>query len=298
MTPHGAEDRSQPWQDSGVYTPPVPQFPAGTTAARPQKKRARRIVAGVAVSLAVAAGATYVATGPHSFASLGAQIEASRDRWPTPHRGGTERLAPAVTATPHADYVISRTEGGQPVRYDPCDTIHYVIRPENAPAGGEQLIHEAVTKTARATGLTFEYDGTTDESPNVDRLKYQPERYGDRWAPLLISWTTPDETPAFTGDIAGFGGSAPLQAGQAPWIFVTGQVQLDGPLAQQLVAKGSVATVQSMLLHQMGHVVGLGHAEGKDSLMYRANDGAVAGFSDGDKAGLALLGSGPCVPEY
>lgn len=115
---------------------------------------------------------------------------------------------------------------------------------------------------------------------------------------MLISWTTPDETPAFTGDIAGFGGSSPVQAGQAPWIFVTGQVQIDGPLAQQLITEGSAAQVESLLLHQMGHLVGLGHADGPGELMYRANDGSKADFSAGDFAGLALLGSGPCVPEY
>lgn len=42
----------------------------------------------------------------------------------------------------------------------------------------------------------------------------------------------------------------------------------------------------------------LAHAEGKDELMYRANDGSLTDFSDGDRAGLALLGNGPCVPEY
>jgi hypothetical protein len=32
--------------------------------------------------------------------------------------------------------------------------------------------------------------------------------------------------------------------------------------------------------------------------MYSANDGSLTDFSDGDRAGLALLGNGPCVPEY
>ncbi|MET4144141.1 hypothetical protein [Arthrobacter sp. UYCo732] len=299
MSTVGPEDNNQPWQDEGVYTPPVPEFPSDAPSVSGRRsKQGRWIAAVLALSVAAAAGVSYVVTGPHSFASLGAQLEASRDRWPTPHRGGTGRLAPAATAGPSRDYVISRTENTLPVRYDPCDTIRYVIRPDNAPPGGEQMIHDAVAKTASATGLVFAYDGLTEESPSADRAKYQPERYGDRWAPLLISWTTPDETPAFTGDIAGFGGSSLIQSGQAPWIFVTGQVQVDGPLAQQLIGQGSAAQVQSLILHQMGHMVGLGHAEGTDELMYRANDRTKAAFSEGDLAGLALLGNGPCVPEY
>lgn len=248
--------------------------------------------------MAAVGAVAYVVTGPHSFASLGAQQEAFRHHWPTPHRGGTDRLAPAVTAAPSDDYIITRTENGTPVGFDPCDTIHYVIREANAPAGGDKLIQDAVAKTAKATGLVFVYDGTTTESPVADREKYQPERYGDRWAPVLISWTTPDEMPSFIGDVAGFGGSSPVQAGEAPWTYVTGQVQMDGPAAQKLIDQGSMAEVGAILLHEMGHVVGLGHSANKQDLMYRSTDGTVTGFGPGDLAGLALLGNGPCVPEY
>jgi hypothetical protein len=293
------DEATQPWQDSGAYTPPVPNLPDGPTAAAPPKRKpARWIAAGIALSIAAAAGVAYVATGPHSFASLGAQLEAYRHHWPAPQRGSTDRLAPAVTATPDNDYTFTRTEDGAPVRYDPCEAIHYVIREANAPAGGDKMIHDAVAKTARATGLVFVYDGTTTEPPAADRAKYQPGRYGDRWAPVLISWTTPDEMPSFIGDVAGFGGSSPVQAGQAPWVYVSGQVQLDGPAARKLIDQGSSAEVEAILLHEVGHVVGLGHSASKDELMYRSTDGTVTDFGPGDLAGLALLGSGPCVPEY
>lgn len=291
------DEATQPWQDSGVYTPPVPNFP-GTPAARTARKPGRWIAAGIALGIAAAAGTAYVATGPHSFASLGAQIEAYRHHWPAPHRGGTERTAPAVTAAQGSGYTLTRTEDGAPVRYDPCEPIHYVIREANAPAGADRMIQDAVAKTARATGLEFVYDGTTTEPPSADRAKYQPGRYGDRWAPVLISWTTPHEMPSFIGDVAGFGGSSPVQAGQEPWVYVTGQVQLDGPAAQKLIDQGSVAEVEAIILHEMGHVVGLGHSENKQDLMYRSTDGSVTGFGAGDLAGLALLGNGPCVPEY
>lgn len=290
------EEAAQPWQDTGNYTPPVPHTP--TVPKPPRRLRARWIAATAALAFAAVSGGAYVATGPHSFASLGAQIEAYRHHWPTPHRGGTTRLAPAVTADPSTDYTVTRTEGGAAVGYDPCDTIHYVIREANAPAGGSQMIHDAVEKTARATGLVFAYDGTSTEPPMADRAKYQPGRYGDRWAPVLISWTTPDETPSFIGDVAGFGGSSPLQAGQQPWVYVSGQVQVDGPAAQQLINEGNSAEVESILLHEMGHVVGLGHADGANELMYRSTNGSVTEFGPGDLAGLALLGNGPCVPEY
>jgi len=254
-------EETDPWKDSGAYTPPIPVIPKVEATKQGKKKLSRWIAPIIGLGFLAIGAVAYVATGPHSFASLGAQEEAFRNHWPSPHRGGTSRLAPLVDGGPSRDYAVTKTEGGASVGYNPCEVIHYVIRETNAPAGGDKMIQDAVARTAQATGLVFAYDGTTTEPPMADRAKYQKDRYGDRWAPVLISWTTPEETPAFTGDIAGFGGSSPVQAGDGPWIYVTGQVQLDGPLAQQLIDKGSATQVESMFLHEMGHVVGLPHAE-------------------------------------
>lgn len=62
--------------------------------------------------------------------------------------------------------------------------------------------------------------------------------------------------------------------------------------------RASIENPALVVLHELGHVVCLRHAEGKDELMYRSNDGSVPIFGDGDRAGLALLGAGRCVPEY
>jgi hypothetical protein len=38
-----------------------------------------------------------------------------------------------------------------------------------------------------ATGFKFVFDGMTDEAPNKERKAYQPDRYKDRCAPVLIA---------------------------------------------------------------------------------------------------------------
>ncbi|WP_157356979.1 matrixin family metalloprotease [Arthrobacter sp. U41] len=54
--------------------------------------------------------------------------------------------------------------------------------------------------------------------------------------------------------------------------------------------------VRAVIMHELGHVVGLAHVDDPKQLMNADNTGSIE-FADGDRAGLALLGRGVCVPE-
>jgi len=216
--------------------------------------------------------------------------------------------APAPLGTPRAgtgsaafELQESPKAGQQLVAYDPCRPVHYVVRPDNALAGGDTLIREAVAAASQASGLQFVYDGTTAEAPTDDRQVFQPDRYGKRWAPVLIAWSTPAETPALAGDVAGLGGSGYAQAaGQPllPLVLAAGQVRLDAPDLADIVASRphGAAEVRAIIMHELGHVLGLDHVKDPTQLMYAENMG-VTDFAAGDRAGLALLGTGTCVPQ-
>jgi len=74
-------------------------------------------------------------------------------------------------------------DGCHPVRFNPCEPIHYVLNPADAPRTGLADVHEAFVRLQRATGMEFVYDGPTDETPSgASRASYQPERYGQYWA--------------------------------------------------------------------------------------------------------------------
>ncbi len=183
------------------------------------------------------------------------------------------------------------------VAYDPCRPIRYVIRAQDSPPGGEELIHQAVAEISAATGLRFINGGSTTEAPTEQREKYQPERYGKRWAPVLITWSTPEETPGLAGDVAGLGGSAFAHVPGHPYVYVAGQVKLDAPaLAPLLAHRQGPALLRAVIIHELGHVVGLGHIDDPRQLMHDDNVGITA-LADGDRAGLALLGTGACVPQ-
>lgn len=184
------------------------------------------------------------------------------------------------------------------VAYDPCRPIHYVVRPDNAPAGTEGIVQEAVAEVSAATGLTFVFDGPTSEPPSPgERDSYQPDRYGKRWAPVLITWTSPSEIPELAGDTAGLGGSEIAQRPDKPLVLVAGQVMLDAPaMVQILEFDGGREHVRAIVIHELAHVLGLDHVQDPTQLMYEQNTGQIH-LAEGDLAGLAKLGAGPCVPE-
>jgi hypothetical protein len=205
-------------------------------------------------------------------------------------------LPPPPGGGPHA-FVSFQQDGVTPVGYDPCRLLHYVVRPDGAPPGGEEMVHEVVARISALTGLQIVHDGPTDEAPSREREIYQPDRYGERWAPVLVAWETEEQNPALAGDIVGEGGSVAVSLGDGPRIYLTGTVSLDAPRLAELLADGEEAAVRSIMLHEFGHLVGLAHVDDAAQLMFPEARREVADFAAGDLTGLARLGNGPCVPE-
>lgn len=55
--------------------------------------------------------------------------------------------------------------------------------------------------------------------------------------------------------------------------------------------------VRAIVLHELGHLVGLGHVTDATQLMYPEGQPGVTDFGAGDLAGLAALGRGTCRPD-
>ena len=220
---------------------------------------------------------------------------------PTPVRAtstvplGIPRMAPS---TPGAYRYLGLQAGSDtPIAYDPCRPIRYVVNDRTAPPGTETLVRDAVEDMAEVTGLQFEYAGTTDERVTGDqRAPFQRERYGDRWAPVLITWSDPSEIPGMAGTVAGIGGSTPaLSERGGPAVYVTGIVALDGPQIGEFFRASHLGRLlaRAVILHELGHLVGLDHVEDRGQLMHHSS--GTVDLRSGDLAGLAQLGAGPCV---
>ena len=222
--------------------------------------------------------------------------------WPTPgHEESAHPLgvpAPVAAVSDSYGFLAHQADGTTPVVYDPCRPIHYVIRQQGEPAGGNQIVTNAVLRVSQATGLRFVYDGATSEVPFRPRPSYQPNRYGDRWAPVLISWVTQRENPDMASAVTGEGGSAAFGFPGGPSAYVTGAVELDaGKLTGELKRPGGKQVVRAVVLHELGHLVGLDHVATASQLMYPQTQPSVTDFGAGDLTGLAALGRGTCMPD-
>lgn len=226
-----------------------------------------------------------------------------------PPPGVGEAAAPLGTppAAPpgSGDYAFLRTDGGQPVAYDPCRAIHYVLRDHGESPDLRAEFDAAVGAVSAATGLRFVFDGSTEEVPSRERAPYQPSRYGKRWAPVLVAFTDATESPELAGNVLGDGGSiavAPanvggLSGGTGHPSYVTGQIRLDAPdLERPPPGMPRLVFARAVMEHELGHLVGLDHVGDPTQLMYpELKD--QRGYADGDLRGLAKLGAGVCQPR-
>jgi hypothetical protein len=196
-------------------------------------------------------------------------------------------------------YLVTNTDG-TPVRYNACAPIHYVMNLSDAPPGAATLVTGVLSRISAASGLTFDNDGTTSEVPSAERAAYQPSRYGDEWAPVLIAWSRPSETDLLPGgDVIGEGGSSWVQPAGGERSFVSGEAVIDADNTSNLaVSFGAGATLGQLLMHELGHVVGLGHTRDPTQIMYPALLPLPAAvYGAGDLTGLANLGiQGGCIP--
>ncbi|WP_299959151.1 matrixin family metalloprotease [uncultured Modestobacter sp.] len=207
-------------------------------------------------------------------------------------------LGTPLTPTAGGTFAFAQLQddGVAPVAYDPCRPVHYAVRPDNAPYGGDQLIADAVAQISAVTGLRFVADGPTDEAADEQRAPFQPDRYGDRWAPVLVTWSTVAEQPDFVADVAGQAGSLAVSLGDGPDVYVTGAVELDAAQFADILSRpGGQAVARAIVLHEFAHLVGLDHVDDPTQLMYPTTSD-VLGFAAGDLTGLSRLGSGACVP--
>lgn len=208
------------------------------------------------------------------------------------------REVPARQVGGGGAYAFTAHQDGDPdapVGYDPCKPVKIKVNPLHAPPGYQDLVLEALDRVGTAAGLRLEYDGTTDERPQWES-RYVPFVLGaPRSRPSVIAWAGPDEVPVLAGRVAGVGGSAAVEDQRGRTRFVTGAVTLDRGVYDELMeSPEGRAQARAILLHELGHLLGLDHVDDENELMNADNVGMLD-FGPGDLAGLARVGSGSCA---
>jgi len=180
---------------------------------------------------------------------------------------------------------------GEPIRFNPCGQVQYVVNPAGAPPGGLTAVNQAIARLSEATGIDFVAGGLTSETPSVQRGNYQPDRYGDRWAPVLVGWLPLGKPAGPERGLAGVGGPGPAVQDGGTWVYVTGDVTLNSD------ADIPAPDLTGVLMHELGHVVGLDHSTRTDQIMFPGGDASRAAWGQGDLAGLEKVGRpAGCLP--
>jgi hypothetical protein len=245
------------------HLPPMPPAPPPRPVHPP-----RRVTAIVSLVLAVGLVVSAVVAG-------------APPRRPTPQ----QQTGPRYT-------FIETTGTGDPVRWNPCQPIHYVVNDELADYSTAIAdVQEAAQRVEDATGIDFVYDGQTDEAASQGRAPYQPDRYGEGWAPVLVAWTAPDTSPIefSRGNDVALGVASPEfpPHGRSD-IYVSGWVAVNADYPGP-GGFGIPSSVGLTVQHELGHVVGMGHTKVFGELMQTSGGGALD-WGEGDLEGLALLG--------
>jgi hypothetical protein len=207
---------------------------------------------------------------------------------------------PAIPPAGTGGYAFLKTHAdGSPVTWDPCRPVHFVVRPNGEPEGGAALLRWALNQISTATGLQFVDDGPINEAPSTDRPSFDRQRYGDRWAPVLVAWSSPAEWPPLADGVLGRAGPFPFGIeGRDNERYVSGLAVFNGPELDLQLKTGNENKARAVLLHELGHLVGLGHVTDPYQVMFNTNVYPLPSYRSGDRRGLALLGAGQCFTDY
>jgi hypothetical protein len=261
--------------------------------------------AALAVAAVAAAGMAAVAAAPAAVAHpIGQLSEPDALFMPVPSKvpaltGGVTAAATvgaASTTLSSSSYKFSSLLDGQPVRWNPCQAIHWRANISRGPVGGLDVLKAAVAHISATTGTTWVYDGTTLSVPST---AYLPKTPTNTNKPVLIGWTDGASSDLLAGRPAQVLGMTRttwfgVDDGMGHRAAATRAAVVALDRTNHLPLRG-VQSWSATALHELGHVMGLDHPADSRQLMAATLPNAAT-YQAGDDTGLVRLGrSAGCV---
>lgn len=198
----------------------------------------------------------------------------------------------AITVRPPYDppgSASAYTITGTRTRWDSCKRITWAFNPHHAPGHALSQLKEGISRIHAATGLEFKYVGRTSAKP-------QPTSSTAKKANITVGWRTARDFAAFR--------HAPQTAGIGGRSWYTGYREPDGSRVNRAFTGGVVFNANQhlgrgfgkghtwgeVIIHELGHVMGLDHTDAKTQIMYYSTLGRNADWGAGDLTGLRKLG--------
>jgi len=219
-----------------------------------------------------------------------------------PHSAAASTTTYAVTHT--ADPYSGRAVV---VRWTPCLTLAGVTAPTTISyavnTGGDPsrvtLVQRALAEVSADSGLRFRYVGKVSYVPHYAVLHYPSgdqlmfnaaQQRAATHADLVVGWVSASRTNLFRGNEAGVGTVSWTgdSRSQLRIVEAAALIKLGVPLRSGFTTGASVG---SLLLHEIGHAVGLDHVGATSQIMYpMLGNYTAASYQSGDRTGLRLVG--------
>ena len=177
-------------------------------------------------------------------------------------------------------------------RWDPCGVIGWRINTRQSTSGALRDARIAFHRLSQATGFTFRYRGTTTRIPQMDSNSWFPSH-----TQIVVAWARKGQSSLFEYSPRADAVGVPYYYmgyhngdGSDAYRIATGSVVIDS----QLRVKGGYGRGVSrgdILLHELGHVMGLGHVDAGSEMMNAVMTRGAAVYGKGDLAGLEARGA-------